>query len=216
MGFRFVATLGLIGALCGWVLPPNLIAADAERAAETRPSVMGTGTRYSVDRGGRAVSTGAVRWVVLRGSGAGAADERGPLGAGDAAAAAAVDVLTALHGRDGLTAVLKAQGVALNRAGWGRADGEVCYVIGAGADDPDVPQLWLTRDRLLPARLVVREGDRVHRVDFVYGPGSGFVPGMPEELRFSTDGRLRAVHRIDRVTENPPGGRELFDAPARP
>jgi len=70
-----------------------------------------------------------------------------------------------------------------------RFDDQVTYVLGAGAREPSVPQLWLYKDTYAPARLVAQGGADLRLLE--YGnPAAG--EWFPRVIELWTAGQLAA------------------------
>jgi hypothetical protein len=89
-------------------------------------------------------------------------DEGAPLGEARELLQLACPLLTFKGGRNGDRALASsaiAAGARLDQSTLGRLEDRVVFVIGAGPRQLDVPQIWLYKDELTPARLLAqREG----------------------------------------------------------
>lgn len=67
--------------------------------------------------------------------------------------------LTALFLGGNPRAALRARGVDTRHVTLGRFQGYICWVVGAKAEDPTRPQLWVDKETFLPVRLILFEGE---------------------------------------------------------
>lgn len=88
--------------------------------------------------------------------------------------------------------------------------GNLAFVLGAKHWERDRPQFWLDKDRALPLRLMVRDGNSIVDIKWV---GWGSREGgnwFPEKLEITRDGKILQQCEIEQIGSSVPVPDSLF------
>jgi len=95
-------------------------------------------------------------------------------------------------GEKTLHGVLTAAGAADQPTTLSRLEDRVVYVIGAQARQLDVPQLWLYKDEMAPARLLSKHGGGLTDLRLLEYGNSAAASAFPRSIELWKDGKLAA------------------------
>lgn len=116
-----------------------------------------------------------------------------------------------------MLAAIKALGINTAVTALGRHEKTVCYIIGARSYEPDLPQLWVEKETLLPLRLILQrqvEGKKVRReirwLEFTSSTTGEWFPRIIEVLENGVRLERAEVEKIEINTKIP---ETFFDIP---